>query len=363
MKIAQIAPLCERVPPPAYGGTEIIVSLLTDELVRRGHEVTLFASGDSQTLARLEVSCPKALRSMEASPAEVSVYQSLQLDRVFAQAAEFDLIHSHIGEMAFPYANLVKTTTLHTVHCVIPPHIEPLWRASNHQNFISISDSQRRKDLQLNYVATVYNGIDTSRYPFYAQPDHPPYLAFLGRISPEKGPHLAIEIAKRTGWHLKMAGKIDPVDRKFFEEQIKPSIDGEQIEFLGEANHQQKCPLMGGAVATLFPITWNEPFGLVMAESMAVGTPLIAIAMGSTPEVIEAGKTGFLCHSVDECVVALERIGEISRLACRDHVVSKFSVERMVDHYEAIYHQLLAQKSLNNNHVPNLIINKNLLTA
>ncbi|MGL6341451.1 MAG: glycosyltransferase, partial [Waterburya sp.] len=191
MKIAQIAPLSERVPPPAYGGTEMIVSLLTDELVRRGHEVTLFASGDSQTLARLQASCPQALRLLEASPAENLVYQSLQLDRVFAQAAEFDLIHSHIGEIVFPYANLVETPTLHTVHGIITPQVKPRWVNARHQNFISISNSQRRNDLQLNYVDTVYNGIDTSRYPFYPQPDHPPYLAFLGRISPEKGPHLA----------------------------------------------------------------------------------------------------------------------------------------------------------------------------
>ncbi len=356
MKIAQIAPLWERVPPPAYGGTEIVVSLLTDELVRRGHEVTLFASGDSQTLAHLEPACPKALRAIESTPAEISVYQSLQLDRVFTHAGEFDLIHSHVGEAAFPYAKLVKTPILHTVHNIISSYIESLWRASRHQNFISISNSQRRRDLRLNYVATVYNGIDPSQYPFYPQPDNPPYLAFLGRMSPEKGPHLAIEIAKRTGWHLKMAGKIDSFNREFFEEQIKPQIDGKQIEFLGEANHQQKCPLVGGAVATLFPITW-------MAESMALGTPVIAIALGSTPEVIQDGKTGFLADNIEECIAALDRIKEINRIACRDRVIAKFSVERMVDDYEAIYQKLLAKKSLNNNHIPNLVINKNRLTA
>ncbi len=353
MRIAQIAPLCERVPPLAYGGTEMIVSLLTEELVRRGHEVTLFASGDSQTSAHLESSCPESLR--EASPKEITVYQGLQLSRVFSQAAEFDLIHSHVGEAAFAYANLVKTLTLHTVH-IIHPHVEPLWLDAREQNFISISDSQRRKDLQLNYVATVYNGIDTIKYPFRIQPDNPPYLAFLGRMSPEKGPHLAIEIAKRTGWHLKMAGKIDPVDREFFAKEIEPFIDGKQIEFLGELNHQQKCPLMGGAVATLFPITWQEPFGLVMAESMAVGTPVIAMALGSTLEVIEDGKTGFLCHSVEECIAAVDRISEIDRVACRDRVVAKFSVERMVDDYEAVYQKLLA-KNLNNHHRPNLVVN------
>ena len=360
MRIAQIAPLWEQVPPPAYGGTELIVSLLTDELVRRGHEVTLFASGDSQTIAHLEPCCPKALR--ESGPAEISLYQRLELNRVFTQAAEFDLIHSHLGEVVFPYVNSIKTPTLHTVHGIIQSHIEHLWQASRQQNFISISNSQRRRDLNLNYVATVYNGIDTSRYPFYPQPDNFPYLAFLGRMSPVKGPHLAIEIAKRTGWHLKMAGKIDPVDREFFETQIKPQIDGKQIEFLGEFNHQEKCPLMGGAVATLFPITWKEPFGLVMAESMAVGTPVIAMAMGSTPEVIESGKTGFLCHSVDECIAALDRIGEIDRVACRERVIAKFSVERMVDDYEAVY-QMLAKQPIPNHCVPNLVVNKNRLSA
>ena len=360
MKIAQIAPLWERVPPPAYGGTELIVSLLTDELVRRGHEVTLFASGDSQTIAHLEACCPKALR--ESGPAEISLYQRLQLNRVFTQAAEFDLIHSHVGEVVFPYVNFIKTPTLHTVHGIIQSHIEHLWRASSQQNFVSISNSQRRRDLNLNYVATVYNGIDTNRYSFYPQPNNPPYLAFLGRMSPDKGPHLAIEIAKRTGWHLKMAGKIDLVDREFFETQIKPQIDGKQIEFLGEFNHQGKCPLMGGAVATLFPITWQEPFGLVMAESMAIGTPVIAIAMGSTPEVIEDGKTGFLCHNVDECMAALDRIKEIDRITCRDGVVAKFSVERMVDDYEAVY-RMLAKQPIPNHRVPNLVVNKNRLSA
>lgn len=363
MKIAQIAPLCEQVPPYAYGGTEFMVSLLTEELVRRGHEVTLFASGDSQTTARLEACCPIALRELETSHAENLIYQKLQLNRVFSRAREFDLIHSHIGPIVFPYADLVNTLTLHTIHSIIIPSDEPLWLDTCYQNFISISDSQRRNDLRLNYLATVYNGIDASKYPFYPEPDNPPYLAFLGRMSPEKGPHLAIEIAKRTGWHLKMAGKVDPVDREFFEQEIKPLIDGKQIEFLGEFNHQQKCPLLGGAVATLFPITWSEPFGLVMAESMAVGTPVIAIALGATPEVIEDGKTGFLCQSIEECIAALDRIKQIDRLACRDRVIANFSVKRMVDDYEAVYRQILAQQSertMTNNPlpVPNLTINQ-----
>ncbi len=360
MRIAQIAPLWEKVPPPAYGGTELVVSLLTDELVRRGHEVTLFATGDSQTLAKLESGSPQPLRALGVSDQEAEIYHTLQLNKVFERASEFDLIHSHVDSAAFPYAKFVKTPTLHTVHKIVLPSEEPLWRDAHQQNFISISNSQRRKDLGLNYVATVYNGIDSNIFPFYSQPDKTPYLAFLGRMSPEKGPHLAIEIAKRSGCHLKMAGKIEPRYREFFAQQVKPHIDGQQIEFLGEANHEQKCQLMGGAVATLFPITWSEPFGLVMAESMVVGTPVIAIAIGSTPEVIEHGKTGFLCGNVDECITALNRVPTISRRACRDHVVANFSVTRMVDGYEKVYAELTAQRFVGNGYDSTVFVDMNI---
>ena len=359
MRIAQIAPLWERVPPATYGGTELIVSLLTDELVRRGHQVTLFATGDSQTLAKLESCADRALdrawRSQEIGHQESKLYHTLQLNKVFARASEFDLIHSHVDSAAFPYVDSVETPVLHTVHGIVYPHAEPLWRDARHQNFISISNSQRRNDLGLNYVATVYNGIDITIFPFYPLPHENSYLAFLGRIAPEKGSHLAIEIAKRSGWHLKMAGKVDPLDREYFEERVKPHIDGIQIEFLGEANHEQKCRLMGNAVATLFPITWSEPFGLVMTESMVLGTPVIAIAMGSTEEVIEDGKIGFLCHDVAECVTALDRLEEIDRRACRDRVVANFSLTHMVDGYEAVYRQLTARKFVRNDRPSNLV--------
>ncbi|MDJ0691566.1 MAG: glycosyltransferase [Xenococcaceae cyanobacterium MO_188.B32] len=199
----------------------------------------------------------------------------------------------------------------------------------------------------------IHSHVDFAAFPY----------ANLGRIAPEKGPHLAIEIAKKSGWHLRMAGKVDPVDREFFEEQIKPHIDGKQIEFLGEANHKQKCELMGGAVATLFPITWSEPFGLVMAESMVVGTPVIAIAMGSTKEIIEDGKTGFLCHDVAECIADLDRLSEINRCACRDRIVANFSVTRMVDDYEAVYQKLTAHRFASNGQVSNLVVDLNRLTA
>ncbi len=348
MRIAQVTPLWERVPPPAYGGIELVVSLLTDELVRRGHEVTLFATGDSITLAKLESVHPRAIRT-DPSVKEYQVYESMQLGHVYQRSHEFDVIHSHMGFSALPYAQFAKTPTVHTLHGVFSSDSRKLYADARSQAYVSISDAQREPELGLNYVATVYNGIDVDSYKFYAEPNDPPYLAFLGRLSPEKGPHHAIEIAKRTGMSLKMAGKIDIIDRAFYDEILSPQIDGEQIQYLGEANHVQKNTLMGGAVATLFPITWREPFGLVMVESMAAGTPVIGMRLGSAPEVIKDGKTGFLCETVDECVAALARIAEIDRAVCRQHVIETFSVEQMADGYEAVYRQLLGERVFRKN--------------
>jgi glycosyltransferase involved in cell wall biosynthesis len=255
-----------------------------------------------------------------------------------------------MGCAALPYANFVKTPTVHTLHGVFTPDNEKLFMHAQRQPFVSISDAQREPRLNLNCVATVYNGIDPSIYEFNPKPQDPPYLAFLGRLSPEKGPHLAIEIAKRSGWRLKMAGKVDVVDVDFFEREIKPHIDGKQIEYLGEANHEQKNALMGGAVATLFPITWREPFGLVMTESMATGTPVIAMELGSTAEVIVHGKTGFLCHNVDEFVEAIDKAAQLNRYEAREHVLKHFSVQRMTDGYEAVYQQILAERFSQNGH-------------
>lgn len=344
MRIAQISSLSERVPPKTYGGTELVVSLLTDELVLRGHNVTLFASGDSITLAKLKSVHPRSLRQ-DSIVKEYGVYEALELSQVYGRAREFDIIHSHIGCAALPYAKSVKTPTVHTLHGIFTPDNEKLFAHAKHQPYISISHSQREPRLGLNYVATVYNGIDVNSYQFYPQPDELPYLAFLGRFSPEKGPHHAIEIAKRTGWRLKMAGKVDVVDEGYFKTEIKPYIDGKQIEFLGEINYTQKNLLLGGAVATLFPITWREPFGLVMVESMACGTPVVAMSIGSTPEVMAHGKSGFLCHTINECVDAVTKISRLDRRTCHQHVKQNFSVKSMVDGYERVYHQTLADKS------------------
>ncbi|HEY9693200.1 MAG TPA: glycosyltransferase family 4 protein [Oculatellaceae cyanobacterium] len=349
MRIAQIAPLWERVPPPAYGGVELVVGLLCDELVRRGHDVTLFASGDSISLAKLESVHPQALR-LDPAVKEYSIYEALHLSKAYERAHEFDIIHSHMGCTALPYAKFVKTPTVHTLHGIFTPDNEKMFSYARSQPYVNISNSQREPRLNLNCVATVYNGIDTSNYEFHPKHQDPPYLAFLGRLSPEKGTHLAIEIAKRSGLPLKIAGKIDVVDVDYYEQEIKPHIDGEQIQYLGEANHEQKNALLGGAVATLFPITWREPFGLVMIESMVSGTPVIAIEMGSTQEVIADGKTGFLIQNVEEAVAAVGKVTGLSRQACRDHVIKNFSVKKMTEGYEAVYRQILAERFKQNGH-------------
>jgi glycosyltransferase involved in cell wall biosynthesis len=345
MKIAQVAPLWERVPPPTYGGIELVVSQLTDELVRRGHDVTLFASGDSQTLAQLKAVYPCAIR-LDPNVKEYSVYEMLELSQVYAQAAQFDIIHSHIGITALMLAPLVKTPTVHTLHGGFTPDNRKLFKLHSKQPYISISNAQR--ELELNYLSTVYNGINPQAYPFKAQPADPPYLAFLGRMSPEKGPQYAIAIAKQTGWQLKMAGKVDVPDSLFFEREIAPQIDGKQIEFLGEVNHGQKVELLGNAAVTLFPIAWREPFGLVMTESMATGTPVIGMSLGSVPEVIAHDKTGFVCKSYAEMAAMIPLALELDRRNCRDYVENNFSVTQMVDGYEAAYRQLLESRiSLN----------------
>ncbi len=350
MKIAQIAPLWERVPPPAYGGIELVVGLLTDELVARGHEVTLFASGDSITSAKLESIHPQALR-LDPTIKECGIYEMLQLAQVYERAGEFDLIHSHMGCAALPYSKLTKTPTVHTLHGIFTPDNEKLFVHAKSQPYVSISNAQREDRLGLNHVATVYNSIDVNSHHFFPVADEPAYLAFLGRISPEKGPHHAIEIAKATGMTLKMAGKVDPVDIEYFETQIQPLVDGVQIQFLGEADHFMKNDLMGRAIATLFPITWREPFGLVTIESMAAGTPVIAMNLGSVPEVVADGVSGFICNNVAECIAAVAKIPQLSRSACREYVAYRFGVEQMTAGYEAVYRQILADKFASNGHL------------
>ncbi len=349
MRIAQVAPLAEQVPPPGYGGIELVVSHLTDELVRRGHDVTLFASGDSQTLARLESVTPKALR-LNRTINEPAVYELLQLKGILEQAEKFDVIHFHTGFTALPWAELLKTAVVHTLHGRFTEHNHKLFSQYSEQCYISISNAQREFAPELNYISTVYNGINLQNYPFHAKPLPSFYLAFLGRISPEKGPQQAIEIARAVGWPLKMAGKVDAVDEDFFKQEIEPQIDGKQIQYLGEVTHAEKVELIANAAVTLFPITWSEPFGLVMIESMCTGTPVIGMNLGSVPEVIVHGKTGFICQTIEEMIAAIPKALELDRQACRDHVVDNFSITQMVNGYESAYQQVIAERMLSNDH-------------
>ena len=341
MRIAQIAPLWEPVPPFRYGGTELIVSLVTDELVRRGHEVTLFASGDSITKAHLQFVHERALR-LDDKVKEPGLYEQMMLAKVYHQAHHFDIIHSHVGCAALPYCSFVKTPTVHTMHGIFTSDNEKMFRQFAWQPYISISEAQREPRLGLNYIHTVYNGIETRVYQFQEQPSQPPYLAFVGRLSPEKGPEGAIQIARALDMPLKMAGKIDAVDRDYYNERLKPLIDGDQIQYLGEVSHEQKVELLASATVTLFPITWREPFGLVMIESMATGTPVVGMGLGSVPEVIAHGKTGFVCQTLEKMIEAVPEAMKLDRKTCREYVVSRFSVETMVDEYERAYQMALS---------------------
>ncbi|HEY9706694.1 MAG TPA: glycosyltransferase family 4 protein [Oculatellaceae cyanobacterium] len=341
MRIAQIAPLWERVPPFRYGGIELIVSLLTDELVRRGHEVTLFASGDSITKAHLKAVHDQALR-LDKEVKEPGLYEQMMLSDLYQQAHHFDIIHSHIGYTALPYSVFVKTPTVHTTHGIFTPDNEKIFRRFASQPYTSISEAQREPRLGLNYIHTVYNGIEPDAYPLQEKPTQPPYLAFVGRLSPEKGPEGAIAIARATGLPLKMAGKIDAVDRTYYDDKLKPLIDGEQIQYLGEVSHEEKVQLLSNATVTLFPITWREPFGLVMIESMATGTPVVGMALGAVPEVIAHGKSGFVCNTIEEMIEAVPEAMKLDRPTCRDYVLNRFSVSTMATEYERAFERVLS---------------------
>ncbi len=341
LRIAQVAPLYERVPPALYGGTERIVSYLTEELVRRGHRVTLFASGDSLTSAALVSAADRALR-LDPEARDPLAPHVLELAQVFERAAEFDLVHCHVDYLAFPFARLVPTPTLHTLHGRLDlPHLLSVFRHFHDTPVVSISDAQRAplRQLPVRWAGTVHHGVPLERYPF--SPGGGRWLVFLGRIAPEKRPDLAIDLARRVGLPLKIAAKVDPVDRAYFEREIRPRLDDPLIEFVGEVGDDAKAALLGEALALLFPIDWPEPFGLAMIEALACGTPVIARPCGSVPEIVAPGRTGFVGETLDDLVDAVKRVDTIDRAACRREVEARFTVERMTDRYEAIYRALL----------------------
>ncbi len=341
MRIAQVAPLYERVPPVRYGGTERVVAHLADELVHRGHTVTVFASGDSVTRGRLHGVTRTALRLDPQRPDPLAAHV-LELAQVFERAREFDVIHCHVDYLAFPFARLVATPTVHTLHGRLDlPHLRPLFAHFKDVPLVSISHAQRAPldGLSLHWAATVHHGIPVARYRFSRAGGRS--LLFLGRISPEKRPDLAIAVAKRVGLPLRIAAKVDAADRAYFEREIEPLLRHPLIEFLGEVNDAEKVELLGDSLALLFPVDWPEPFGLVMIEAMACGTPVIARPMGAVREVVVPGQTGLFGDDVDELAAAVRRIAMISRTACRRHVETRFSVERMAADYESVYARLV----------------------
>jgi glycosyltransferase involved in cell wall biosynthesis len=339
MRIAQVAPLYESVPPKYYGGTERIVSYLTEELVHAGHDVTLFASGDSVTRARLVPGAPRSLR-LDTDCIDQLAHHVLMIERVMQMADQFDVIHFHVDYLHFPSSRRGRTPNVTTLHGRLDlPDLVPIYREFFDAPVVSISDAQRSPISTANWQATIYHGLPDDMYRFRGQEGT--YLAFLGRISPEKRVDRAIEIAVRTGIPLRIAAKVDRVDAEYFDAKIKPMLDHPLIEFVGEIGDHDKDEFLGNAFALLFPIDWPEPFGLVMIEAMACGTPVIAFRNGSVPEVMSDGRTGFIVTNVDEAVAAVHTLTTIQREWCRGTFDQRFTARRMAADYVALYRRLI----------------------
>ena len=339
MRIAQVAPLYESVPPKLYGGTERVVSYLTEELVRQGHQVTLFASGDSLTEAKLVPVCKQSLR-LAPGCVDPLAHHVMLVERVLDEKNNFDLIHFHIDYLHYPRSRSADVATLTTLHGRLDiPDLVPLYRRFRDVAVVSISESQREPLPWLNWQATVYHGLPVESLEFRPTPGK--YLAFLGRISPEKGLDVAIAIARQAGVELKIAAKIDRVDQAYFDTVIKPLLDGPGVEFVGEIGHADKSEFLGGAMALLTPVQWPEPFGLVMIEAMACGTPVIGFPRGSVPEIVEDGVSGFIVRGVQEAARVVKAVPALSRRRCREYFERRFSATRMCEDYLTVYDRLL----------------------
>ena len=343
MKIAQIAPLFESVPPKFYGGTERVVYHLTEELVRQGHDVTLYASGDSQTSARLAPQCARALR-LDSSCVDNIAPHVLLVENICRDAPRYDIIHTHIDYLPYPVLRRLNTPSVATLHGRLDiPDIAPLYREFSDIPLVSISDAQRAPLPWANWQRTVYHGIPENAFTFRREKGS--YLAFLGRISREKRLDNAIAIARRVGMPLKIAAKVSDNEKEYFDRHIRPLLKQPQIEYLGEIGEAEKNDFLGNAYALLFPIDWPEPFGLVMIEAMACGTPVIAFPGGSVPEIIENGATGFVVNNIGEAAGAVRNIEKISRQACREAFEKRFTASRMAADYSGVYERIIKGRS------------------
>ena len=342
MKIAQVAPLYESVPPKYYGGTERVVSYLTEELVQQGHDVTLFASGDSETAARLVAATPRALRLDEGCIDQLA-HHILLLEQVARRASEFDVIHYHIDYLHFPLSRCRRHPHVTTLHGRLDlPDLVPLYEEFREMPVVSISNNQRQPLPDVNWQATVYHGLPTDLLRHHPKPGQ--YLAFIGRFSPEKGADQAIEIAKRAQLPLKLAAKVDRADEEYFEREIKPLLDHPLLEYVGEIGENDKDDFLGDAYALLFPIAWPEPFGLVMIEAMACGTPVIAYRHGSVEELMEDGRSGFIVNDVDGAVSAVRRAAEVRRADVRNVFERRFTATQMASDYLRVYERVIAEQ-------------------
>jgi len=338
MRIAQVPPLYESIPPKLYGGTERVVSYLTEELVKQGHEVTLFGTKDSVTNANLYAVCDKAIR-LNSDCRDAVAWHIYQLQLVMENVKEFDIIHFHNDYLHFPLSSQDHYRHITTLHGRLDlEDLKPIYKKFHRIPVVSISNNQRKPFPHINWVNTVYHGLPERMYQKGEGKGN--YLAFLGRISPEKRPDRAIEIAKRTGIPLKIAAKVDKADEEYFETQIKHLLDHPLIEFIGEISDDQKEEFLGNALALLFPIDWPEPFGIVMIEALATGTPVIAFNYGSVPEIIEHGKTGFVANNMEEAIESVEKLYLIDRSVCRHVFENSFTSTVMAENYVALYEQI-----------------------
>jgi glycosyltransferase involved in cell wall biosynthesis len=344
LKIAQIAPLAESVPPKLYGGTERVVSYLTEELVRLGHDVTLFASGDSVTTAELIPCAARALR-LDPRVKDPLPHVLLMLEAVRQRANEFDVLHFHTDHLQLPVFRPFARKTVTTMHGRLDiPDLLPLYGEFTDMPLVSISDSQRRPLARANWVGTVYHGLSDEVCPFRASPQGD-YFAFLGRVSPEKGIERAIEIAKTAGVRLRIAAKIDAADERYYRQRIVPLLGEPLVEYVGEVNEAGKGDFLGNARALLFPIDWPEPFGLAMIEAMSCGTPVIAWPHGSVPEIVDHGVTGFVINSLDDAVSAVQKVDRLDRAQVRLRFEERFSAARMAKDYVEVYRALLERRT------------------